>query len=792
MIRTCLIALLSHWRRNPVQLFAYLAGLAIATALWSGVQAINSEARTSYDAAAATLGEGQFDRLIPRQGDAIAQETYVTLRRAGWLVSPVLDVRLGDVRVVGIEPVTSPTGFAGLTTQDGTPALMPGEADRLFANAETAAALGDRARVSVDENVAPGVAVGDIGTVQRLSGRADLSALVLLPEQPLGRPDLETIAPDLRLQPSQQMADVAQLTDSFHLNLTAFGLLSFAVGLFIVHATIGLAFEQRRGMIRTIRALGVPLRTLVTLITVEMLGLAAIGAALGIVMGYVIAALLLPDVAATLRGLYGAEVSGTLGFRAEWWLSGFLLALLGTAVALAGRIWQIAMMPLLASARPRAWVMSGAARLSVQSVAALALLCVAGVLVIFAQGLIPVFALLGCLLIGGALALPVLTSCALRLFEARAAQPLWQWFWADTRQQLPGLSLALMALLLAVSANVGVSTMVSSFRLTFVGFLDQRLAPELFVQVDNAEQSAALEAYLMAQDIEILPLRSAPAQIEGRPARVFGVRVGPTYRDNWAFLAADSDAWDRVARGEAVIANEQLARRSDMWVGDSVRIAADLTLPIVAVVGDYGNPQGQVVVSEDVFADLFPDSFAGQFGIRTNDVQTLRTRISADVGLSENAMINQGAIKAMSLEVFERTFTVTAALNVLTLGVAAFAILMSLLTLADLRVPQLAPVWAIGVTRATLGRLELLRAVGLGMLVFACAIPLGLALAWVLLGMVNVEAFGWQLPMFLFPLDYLQLGAYALLAVALAAAWPAWRLIRTPPAALLKVFAHER
>ncbi|MEO1557585.1 MAG: FtsX-like permease family protein, partial [Pseudomonadota bacterium] len=435
MIRTCLIALLSHWRRNPVQLFAYLAGLAIATALWSGVQAINSEARTSYDAAAATLGEGQFDRLIPRQGDAIAQETYVTLRRAGWLVSPVLDVRLGDVRVVGIEPVTSPTGFAGLTTQDGTPALMPGEADRLFANAETAAALGDRARVSVDENVAPGVAVGDIGTVQRLSGRADLSALVLLPEQPLGRPDLETIAPDLRLQPSQQMADVAQLTDSFHLNLTAFGLLSFAVGLFIVHATIGLAFEQRRGMIRTIRALGVPLRTLVTLITVEMLGLAAIGAALGIVMGYVIAALLLPDVAATLRGLYGAEVSGTLGFRAEWWLSGFLLALLGTAVALAGRIWQIAAMPLLASARPRAWVMSGAARLSVQSVAALALLCVAGLLVIFAQGLIPVFALLGCLLIGGALALPVLTSCALQLFEARAAQPLWQWFWADTRQQ---------------------------------------------------------------------------------------------------------------------------------------------------------------------------------------------------------------------------------------------------------------------------------------------------------------------------------------------------------------------
>ena len=63
MIAWCLRALLSHWWRNPVQLFAYLAGLALATALWSGVQAINSEARSSYDMAAKTLGEGQYDLL---------------------------------------------------------------------------------------------------------------------------------------------------------------------------------------------------------------------------------------------------------------------------------------------------------------------------------------------------------------------------------------------------------------------------------------------------------------------------------------------------------------------------------------------------------------------------------------------------------------------------------------------------------------------------------------------------------------------------------------------------------
>ena len=39
-----LSALLSHWGRHPFQLAMLLVGLSLATALWSGVQAINAEA----------------------------------------------------------------------------------------------------------------------------------------------------------------------------------------------------------------------------------------------------------------------------------------------------------------------------------------------------------------------------------------------------------------------------------------------------------------------------------------------------------------------------------------------------------------------------------------------------------------------------------------------------------------------------------------------------------------------------------------------------------------------------
>ncbi|WP_287161923.1 hypothetical protein, partial [Mesorhizobium sp.] len=73
MTGAVLEALASHWRRNRLQLLTLVLGLALATALWSGVQAINAEARASYDAAAATLAEGRFHQLMPREGDSMPQ-----------------------------------------------------------------------------------------------------------------------------------------------------------------------------------------------------------------------------------------------------------------------------------------------------------------------------------------------------------------------------------------------------------------------------------------------------------------------------------------------------------------------------------------------------------------------------------------------------------------------------------------------------------------------------------------------------------------------------------------------
>ncbi len=108
-----LAVLLSHWRRHPMQLATLLIGLISATALWSGVQALNQQARLSYDRAAATFGGARTP--MPAGAPTAAtfpQRLFAELRRAGWPVSPMLEgrVQIGgrSLRLLGIEPVTLP------------------------------------------------------------------------------------------------------------------------------------------------------------------------------------------------------------------------------------------------------------------------------------------------------------------------------------------------------------------------------------------------------------------------------------------------------------------------------------------------------------------------------------------------------------------------------------------------------------------------------------------------------------------------------------------------------------
>jgi putative ABC transport system permease protein len=182
-----------------------------------------------------------------------------------------------------------------------------------------------------------------------------VSRLVMPPGE-AGRVLPPALAERLEIRGPQAEGELDRLTDSFHLNLTAFGFLSFVVGLFIVYAAIGLAFEERRATLRTLRACGVSAAGLTGALVVELVGLALIAGALGMAAGYGIAAALLPDVAASLRGLYGARVPGTLSLEPAWWLAGLGVSVIGALAAASLSLWRAWSLPVLAPAQPEAWL----------------------------------------------------------------------------------------------------------------------------------------------------------------------------------------------------------------------------------------------------------------------------------------------------------------------------------------------------------------------------------------------------------------------------------------------------
>lgn len=819
-------AILSHWRRRPFQLVTLAVGLAIATALWSGVQALNVQARQSYDAAATMLGGDGRASIRAAGGAMLAQTDYVALRRAGWSVSPVVegDIRIGDrsIRLIGIDPVTLPADagpLAATTAEEGEDEL---DATTLLAFlVPPSQALGSAALVrelgGVDArpvsgegqlpplrivgSLAPETLVTDVAVAQRLLGvEGRLSRLVVLTAPEDAAAELARLTDGrARLDEADENGDLERLTDSFHLNLTAFGFLSFLVGLFIVHATIGLAFEQRRPMLRTLRACGVSARALMAVMLTELIVLASLAGLAGVVGGYLIAATLLPDVAASLRGLYGARVGGELALSPSWWAAGIAISVIGAVFAAGSSLLKAWRLPLFATAQPHAWARAQQATLRLQAAISLTLGLGAIVLYFFGNGLVAGFALMGAILLAAALALPALIAGILAFAERKVRRPLGRWALADARQQLGGLSLALMALLLALAVNIGVGTMVDSFRLTFTGWLDQRLAAELYVGGEDDAQAARIRSFLeKRRDVEaVLPVFEAETRYRDFPVEVFGFRAHPTYSRSWPLLARNEGVWESAAAGRAILISEQLARRFDIAVGDAIDLptpAGVWRVQVGAIYSDYGNPRGQVMMAVDQLQSRFPDAARDRFAVRVRpeDVPGLMRDLRARFDLGPTQLVDQSALKAFSTRIFERTFAVTLALNVLTLIVAGVALVASLLTLATMRLPQLAPVWAIGVTRRQLSILELAKAVGLAVLTAAAAVPLGLLIAWVLMNVINVEAFGWRLPLYLFPWQWMQLAALAMLTAVMSAAWPAWQLKRMPPAALLKVFADER
>ena len=814
------LTLLSHYRRHPAQTLFLVVGLVTGVGLWSAVQIINSHARASYAEADQVLGAQASHWVRSVDGAGVTPADYVALRRMGFTsLYPVIEARVLTAEgeplwLIATDLLTLPHGGGSVGVGGESWLEMVQPPYQSWYPPELARSLGiqtgDALALNDGRTLPPAVVQSqeqqgqrvfmDVGAAMAVLGRTHFSYLAAAGLTVDEQQALEMALPEsLRLEANRQRLDLTQLTESLHTNLTAMSLLSFAVGLFIVFNAVRYALLSRSGTFHTLRELGVNGVELSLAILMETLVWSLVGTALGLVLGLGLAMALLPALASTLQNLYGAVIASDLLLQPRTWGLAWAITLAGLLMALAWPLWQESRQTVRAGRDlSQRWWRDRLARRRLAWVGAM--LAVASLL-LFQQmaSVVQGFMVLGLALFAAAFVLPLVLSGSLALVRRWLPPSAWRLRWAvgDGEAQLPTLRIAMMALLLALTANLGVEMLIGSFRTALTGWLDQRLAADLYVQRDRLT-------------VESLSLTPAPTWLaahhqrmgltvrwQGHPTELRG--MDPTAPDSQALplatASASLDKWYQTGgEGRWVIANEQVQHLGDVSLGDSVELETDdgvKPFEIVGFVHDYGNPYFQFYMPTEVLLRHWasraePQGLALWLSDETNALDRAEQALLR-AGARPGDWLSQGHIKEVSLRIFDRTFAIPAAMNGLTLGVAALALLTALLAIHQQRLPDYAHWRALGLSFRDITGVVGLPLGLIVLLTWLAAIPLGALLSWLLIHHLNVLAFGWTMPLQWQWAPAVRLGLLTALITVLTLGLGLWQVRRGLPSALRRL-----
>jgi len=701
---------------------------------------------------------------------------------------------------------------AGATLMEaGTAARLGlGEGDRFALRAdgrEHAARLAAVARADdpLDREALAGVLAVDVATAQEWLGRIGrLSRIdLILPEGEAGEAAARRIAALLEggaeLVPAGIRAGAQhEMVRAFGTNLTALSLLALLVGAFLVYSTMTVRVVQRRERLGTLRCLGLGRGQVLAGVLGQAAVLAVTGTLLGLVLGYVLAHGLVGLVTRTITDLYFVVEVRTVTL-APWAVAKGLLLGLGVSVTAAA-----------APAIEAAWIAPRAlaqrsdleqrarqvARLS--GLAAPVVLAVgAGILVLSGRNLVAAFAALFLLILGYALLIPAATG-----FLARAAAPLLgavaglsgRMAGGNVRASLSRTGVATAALAIAVSASIGVGVMIGSFRLSVTHWLDDYLRADVYLNLPDSRTGGTIAprtrdaARRLPGVREVGIGRWLESETPDGILRLFAFETDRQGFDGFRFLAGDADEiWPRYIGGEAVIVSEPYAWHHGLALGDPVRLHAPggpVALPIAGIFRDYGSDRGTVVIHRPAYERLFDDPTITSLGLYLDDgvdagelARMLPDRLPGGADLRIRTV---GALQSATLDVFDRTFLVTAVLRWLAMIVAGVGILSAVLALQWERMRELGVLRTLGFSPGQLRTLLGIEAGLLGLLAGLMAVPLGIAMAGLLVHVINRRAFGWTMDFTVDPTVVVQSVALALVTALVASVYPAWRSTRSP------------
>jgi putative ABC transport system permease protein len=357
------------------------------------------------------------------------------------------------------------------------------------------------------------------------------------------------------------------------------------------------------------------------------------------------------------------------------------------------------------------------------------------------------------------------------------------------------------ALMLAVAVTIGVQVMISSFRTTVILWLEQIMQGDIYIsdasfrstRLDTPLDPGAIEFVLSHPSIESsATVRAVTVESEYGPIDLI---ASDTKRpmDPRLFLAMQGDPRQALEEG-AILLSEPLANRLGIsTIGERL----DLLTPggwqsflISGIYADYGSTRGTVRMSLDVYRPLWNDDRLNGLVLflpPEADVDATAAELRAQLRAFPTVHVNpSGVLREEALVVFDRTFAITTAMQLITTLVAFIGVLSSLLALQLEKARELGILRALGLTVAEMRALTFWETGLLGASAGVLALPTGYILAWILIFVINQRSFGWTLQMHAELAPFAQAFLLAISAALLAALYPAWRIGRMPVAAALR------
>ncbi len=651
----------------------------------------------------------------------------------------------------------------------------------------------------------------DIATAQSISGTSGKLTQIdlILPEDFDATALSASLPAGTILVPSElRTSQVAEMTSAFRTNLTALSLLALVVGIFLIYNAMTFSVVQRRALFGTLRSIGYTREQVFGMVLGEAALIGALGAGMGLGLGILLGQGAVQMVTQTINDLFFAVSVRGIQIPASSLLKGALAGFFASVFAAAPPAWEAASVP------PRLAL----SRAGLESKAASAVKWVAGlgtftalsgavILTIPTRNLVISFAGTSAIVIGLAALTPLVTVTLMRVL----ADPLGKGFGLLGRlaprnviRSQSRTAVALAALMIAVSVTIGVQVMIGSFRTTVQLWLDQTMRGDIYIgargfsgtRLDTPLDPQIIALAGMHPDTESsLLIRVVTVESEQGPVELIAASMERPMDPRLFLVVQDSpqQAWQMVKDG-AILLSEPLANR--LGIANSGGALALLTpqgwqsFPVAGIYADYASTRGTIRMSLETYRRLWNDERLNGMALILApgaDIDALTGELRTQLTDFPDVQVNpSGALRESAMAVFDRTFAITAAMQLITTLVAFIGVLSSLLALQLEKAREMGILRALGLTVAEMRRLTLWETGLLGASAGLLSLPTGYILAWILIFIINQRSFGWTLQMHMTPTPFVQAFLLAVGAALLAAIYPAWRLGRMETAEILR------